>query len=40
MRPTPGMGGRGIKENDELNLIEYIVRTFVNFAMYSQYNNK
>jgi hypothetical protein len=43
MRPVetvPGMGGGGIKKNDEeVNSTWYIVRTFVNVTMYPQHNN-
>jgi hypothetical protein len=37
----PGMGGRGIKENDGGGWIQpcYIVSTFVNVTLYPQYNN-
>jgi hypothetical protein len=42
MRPVetiPGMGIRGIKENDGGSELWYILRTFINVTMYPQYNN-
>jgi hypothetical protein len=33
------LGKRGIKENNGRGELNYVVRTFVNVTMYSQYNN-